>query len=73
MINRFRNNVTDFFLKAAAGLAGCFFLLACENDLATIRDLQKNKLTVDEVMGVESYMSQAGVMRAKLTAPYMLR
>lgn len=73
MINRPLNNVTDFFLKTAAGLAGCFFLLSCENDLATIRDLQKNKLTVDEVVGVESYMSQAGVMRAKLTAPYMLR
>jgi LPS export ABC transporter protein LptC len=73
MINRFSDKVRRFVQKAAAGFAGCFFLFACENDLTTIRDLQKSKLSVDEVSGVESYMSQAGVMRAKLTAPYMLR
>ena len=46
---------------------------ACENDMKVIEDLQRKKLTVDEVYKVESYLSQAGVVKAKLTAPYMLR
>ncbi|HMO32838.1 MAG TPA: LPS export ABC transporter periplasmic protein LptC [Lacibacter sp.] len=59
--------------RTAAWITGCFFLYSCENDLGTIRDLQKSKLSVDEVTGVESYLSQAGRVKAKLTAPYMLR
>ncbi|MFN4286849.1 MAG: LPS export ABC transporter periplasmic protein LptC [Lacibacter sp.] len=54
-------------------ITACLFAGSCENDLATIRNLQQNKLSVDEVTGVESYFSQAGVMKARLTAPYMLR
>lgn len=46
---------------------------ACENDMKVIEDLQRKKLSVDEVYKVESYLSQAGVVKAKLTAPYMLR
>ena len=56
-------------------LAGAFILLfaACENNYDQIKDLQRKKLTVDEVYKVESYLSQAGIVKAKLTAPYMLR
>ncbi len=53
--------------------AGCFVLIACENDYKVIQDLQRKKLTVDEVKNVESYLSQAGIVKAKLTAPFMLR
>lgn len=53
--------------------AGCFVLIACENDYAVIQDLQRKKLTVDEVKNVESYISQAGKVKAKLTSPFMLR
>jgi LPS export ABC transporter protein LptC len=53
--------------------AGCFILIACENDYKVIQDLQRKKLTVDEVKNVESYLSQAGIVKAKLTAPFMLR
>jgi LPS export ABC transporter protein LptC len=53
--------------------AGCFVLFACENDYKVIQDLQRKKLTVDEVKNVESYLSQAGIVKAKLTAPFMLR
>jgi LPS export ABC transporter protein LptC len=52
---------------------GCCLLMACENDYEKIQDLQRKKLSVDEVKNVESYLSQAGVVKAKLTAPFMLR
>jgi LPS export ABC transporter protein LptC len=53
-------------------MAGCC-LIACENDYNKIQDMQRKKLTVDEVKNVESYLSQAGVVKAKLTSPFMLR
>lgn len=59
--------------RAAAFLAGCFFFFSCENDLNKIRDLQRTKLSVDEVRDVTSFLSQAGKMKAKLTSPFMLR
>lgn len=67
------NNYKNSFTKAAACIAGCFFFFACENDLQKIRDMQKNQLTVDEVKKVESYLSQGGQVKAKLTSSYMLR
>jgi LPS export ABC transporter protein LptC len=65
-------------IKAAFNLclffgALLFLLSACENDLDEIKELQRKKLTVDEVTKVESYLSQAGKVKAKLTAPFMLR
>lgn len=71
MINRVF--LSHFQRIAAACFAGCFFLLSCKNDLKTIRDLQRSKLSVDEVKDVQSFLSQAGVVKAKLTAPFMLR
>jgi hypothetical protein len=51
---------------------GCF-ISGCENTQAEIDELTKNKVMVEEAKGVESYMSQDGTMRAKLTAPIMYR
>ena len=48
-------------------------LLSCENDLATVQGSGKGKTQMDEVKDVESYFSQAGLLKAKLTAPFMLR
>ncbi|MFT3845871.1 MAG: LPS export ABC transporter periplasmic protein LptC [Lacibacter sp.] len=70
MINNVRHRN---ILLAAACLAGCFFFFSCENDLSKIRDLQKSKLSVDEVKTVTSFLSTGGKMKAKLTAPFMLR
>jgi LPS export ABC transporter protein LptC len=64
-----KNGYTRFCITAAFLMV----LIACENDYDQIQDLQRKKLTVDEVIKVESYLSQAGVVKAKLTAPYMLR
>jgi LPS export ABC transporter protein LptC len=71
MINR-RNHIFSV-KKAAALIMGCFFFWACENDLEKIRDMQRTRLSVDEVKVVTSFLSQGGRMKAKLTAPLMLR
>lgn len=61
-----------FFIIAAL-LVSCFFVVSCENKIETVRELGKKKLGVEEGINIESYMSQSGKMKAKLTAPLMLR
>lgn len=57
----------------AAFLTGCFFLIGCENDQKTIDAWSKDKLMVEEATKVETFFSQNGLMKARLTAPIMLR
>ncbi len=58
---------------AAAFFTGCCLLLSCENDEKKVKEWTENKVMKEEVTGVESYLSQDGKMRAKLTSPLMLR
>ncbi|RFM30455.1 LPS export ABC transporter periplasmic protein LptC [Deminuibacter soli] len=51
----------------------CFCLLGCENDYKAVQALATKKIGIDEIKNVESYLSQGGAMRAKLTSPLMLR
>ena len=60
------------FLKAVL-LTGCFFVCACENDMQQVQALSKKTTAVEEAVNVESYYSQSAVVKAKLTAPLMLR
>ncbi len=46
---------------------------SCVNDVDKVNAFFEKKLGVDEARNIESYMSQAGKMKAKLTAPLMLR
>jgi LPS export ABC transporter protein LptC len=62
-----------FSFLLSALLAGLFILSSCENDLNAIREMQKSKLSVDEATGIVSYLSQGGRVRAKLTAPQLIR
>jgi LPS export ABC transporter protein LptC len=65
---------TIFFLHKAALLLGCFFVMvACENDEAIVNNLYDKKIAVEEAFKIESFMSEGGKVKAKLTAPYMLR
>jgi LPS export ABC transporter protein LptC len=48
-------------------------MLGCENDEAKVNAIFTKKLGVDEAINIESYMSQGGRMKAKLTSPKMLR
>ena len=55
-------------LKAAV-LSGCFFVCSCHNNYQEVQDLARKKMAVDKATDVESYLSQNGAVRAKLTAP----
>jgi len=55
------NPLKDIKTITAAILTGCFFvLMGCENDINVVRNLGKKKIGVDEVLQVETYMSQNG-------------
>jgi hypothetical protein len=70
------NRLISIFKKyfyAAALTTGCCFVYGCENDERLIKALTENKIEVEEAKNVESFLSQEGMMKAKLTAPIMLR
>ena len=52
---------------------GCFFIASCENDIKQIDELLAKRTAVEEAVQIESYLSQDSHLKAKLTAPYMLR
>ena len=60
------------FVQAAA-FSGCFFVNACSNNYQEVQDLAKKPLPVDKATNVESYLSQDGIVKAKLIAPLMIR
>lgn len=57
-------------LKAVV-LSGCFFVCSCHNSYQEVQDLARKKVAMDKATEVESYLSQNGAVRAKLTAPLM--
>ena len=57
----------------AALLVSCFFVFSCENDIRKVDNLLKKKTAVEEALNITSYMSQEGMMKARLKAPYMIR
>ncbi len=65
MINSYRN----IFGTVVIICLTLFF--SCENDINEVRDLSRKKQPVDEAVNVESYLSQGGILKAKLTAPLM--
>lgn len=70
MINRFlHKNI----LPAAALLIGCCFVYACGNSKKDIENWTRKVVMKEEANKVESYLSQDGKLKAKLTAPTMLR
>ena len=61
------------YFSVAAFIVGCFFVGGCKNDMGVIKKLTQNEVQVEEARNIESYLSQEGMMKAKLTAPIMLR
>ena len=57
----------------AAILISCLFFFSCENDPKLIQELNTQKTTIDEARDVTTFLSQDGIMKAKLIAPLMLR
>jgi LPS export ABC transporter protein LptC len=64
-------NGTRYLITAL--LMGCFFVAACENDEKVVNAFNQKKISKDEVEKVESFLSQGGKIKAKLTAPLMYR
>src|SRR3954465_6259011 len=62
----------NLFLAALFTL-GCFFISSCENDPKMIDDWSKKKEMVEVGKNIEAYLSQESKVKAKLTAPLMLR
>jgi LPS export ABC transporter protein LptC len=58
---------------SAAFIAGCTFLLACENGKQDIDNLTKKSLGVEEAVTVNINYTLAGKAKAILLAPLMLR
>ena len=65
-------NKNIFWWKAVV-ITGCFFIYSCSNNYQEVQDLAKKKMPVDRATQVESYLSQDGMVKAKLTAPVMIR
>ena len=57
----------------AACISGCFFIVSCENDEKKIDALLANKTGLEEGKQIESFLSQDGILKARLRSPYMLR
>src|SRR5690349_8666650 len=69
-----RSTNFSYYFLAAALLMGCFFVItSCENSQEEVDQLFKKKIAIEEGKTIESYLSQSGKVKAKLTAPYMLR
>jgi LPS export ABC transporter protein LptC len=68
------NNIlhNKLFLQAAI-IISCLFVYSCENDEGELNALNENKLMVEEGKNITSLISQNGRIKAKLTAPVMLR
>lgn len=70
MINLFSRSK---IYKAAAWLTGCFFIASCENREGDIKTWTQKVDMKETATHIESYLSQDGVVKAKLKAPLMFR
>jgi LPS export ABC transporter protein LptC len=71
MQNRSRKHI-NLFLPVLS-ISCCLFISACENDPKMIDDWSKKKEMVEVGKNIEAYLSQESKVKAKLTAPLMLR
>jgi hypothetical protein len=54
------NGLTHTKLLFAALLIGCFFMLACENDVNEVKELGKKKPGIEEGKNITSFLSMGG-------------
>jgi LPS export ABC transporter protein LptC len=57
----------------SAVLLCCLLFAACENSKEELQALSGKRIAVEQAKFIESYLSQGGKMRARLTAPVMNR
>lgn len=51
----------------------CLGWMACENNEAEVRSLTQKTIAVEEGTQIETFYSQGGILKARLTAPVMRR
>ena len=69
-----RRTTRTYYFVVATLLMGCFFVFtSCENDEKEVDKFFKKQIAVEVARNIESYLSQSGIVKAKLTSPYMLR
>lgn len=56
-----------------AVLSFCLLMYACENKMSDIKQFSDHRTSVEQGIDIESFLSQAGKMKARLTAPLMKR
>ena len=54
-------------------IIGILLVAGCENDIKKVQSLSDKATGVEEGKDIVSYLSQSGIVKAKLTAPLMLR
>ncbi len=59
--------------KIVSVIIGVLILVGCENDIHKVQSLSDKSTGVEEGKDIVSFLSQSGVVKAKLTAPLMLR
>jgi LPS export ABC transporter protein LptC len=52
---------------------GCLLLPACENNMQNLPNFRQKHISVDEGKQITAYLSENAKVKARLTAPYMLR
>ncbi len=57
----------------AALLLGCFFIFSCENSEVEIKNLTSKRIGVEVGKGISIYYSIGGKIKARISAPLMLR
>jgi LPS export ABC transporter protein LptC len=67
------NNYFTRYRIVAALFTGCFFVWSCENNIGDVQNINKKAIGIEEAKNIESFLSQEGKVKAKLTAPVMLR
>jgi LPS export ABC transporter protein LptC len=82
MKKKISNTAADYYynpvhysirLVAHGLLLAALLISSCENDVKKIKALTENRVMKEEAIDIESYLSQDGIMKAKLKAPLMLR
>lgn len=66
-------NRANRFFSAILFFAAIFLLSACENSEQELRERTRRRMGVDEAKNIETYFSQGGQVKAKLTSVLMLR
>lgn len=61
------------FRNIFVGLVLILLMGSCENDEKEVKALFEKKLGVDRSEQIQTYISQGGIMKAKITAPLLLR